>query len=199
MAIGVSTTSVDQMVAEGALPPPRKWHSRKLWLVAEVKAYLSEWPVSGDAVVAEPEYQFHDSYTPASEPAKGVGGYPIVTDRHDPIKQYYDALGFDPVTMGEKDMMRLVQEDRDRWKASIPGTPLGKREQKALRDLAAHGVGVVVKASTIKGCSTDTEDRLVARGFITTFDHPNFPNQIDSYILTAEGLAAFEELNHDPR
>ena len=42
VAIGVSTGSVDQMVSEGVLPPPRRWHSRKIWLVAEVEAYLNE-------------------------------------------------------------------------------------------------------------------------------------------------------------
>lgn len=47
LAIGVSAASADQMVAEGALPPPRKWHSRKLWLVSEVEAYLNERPVDG--------------------------------------------------------------------------------------------------------------------------------------------------------
>ncbi|MCX5517779.1 hypothetical protein OSH10_04975 [Kaistia defluvii] len=47
-AIGVSVASVDKMVREGALPPPRKWHSRKLWLVSEIEAYLSEWPLDDD-------------------------------------------------------------------------------------------------------------------------------------------------------
>lgn len=44
LAIGVSANTVDVMVTEGALPRPRKWHSRKLWLVAEVEAAMMEWP-----------------------------------------------------------------------------------------------------------------------------------------------------------
>lgn len=49
LAIGVSTTSVDQMVAEGTLPPARRWRSRKLWLVREVETALGELPVDGAA------------------------------------------------------------------------------------------------------------------------------------------------------
>lgn len=47
LAIGVSTNTVDLMVKEGALPQPRKWHSRKIWIVAEIEAALTEWPVDG--------------------------------------------------------------------------------------------------------------------------------------------------------
>ena len=34
IAVGVSVGSVDQMVLEGVLPPPRIWHSRKIWLLS---------------------------------------------------------------------------------------------------------------------------------------------------------------------
>lgn len=47
MAIGVSANTVDLMVEEGFLPRPRKWHSRKVWLVAEIAAAMSEWPEDG--------------------------------------------------------------------------------------------------------------------------------------------------------
>jgi len=47
LAIGVSVNTVDLMVAEGFLPKPKLWHSRKLWLVSEIEASLSEWPEAG--------------------------------------------------------------------------------------------------------------------------------------------------------
>jgi predicted DNA-binding transcriptional regulator AlpA len=47
LSIGVSPNTVDLMVEEGYLPKPRKWHSRKLWLVAEIEAAMSEWPEDG--------------------------------------------------------------------------------------------------------------------------------------------------------
>ncbi|MCS0459485.1 hypothetical protein [Rhizobium favelukesii] len=47
LAIGVSANTVDLMVEEGFLPKPRKWHSRKVWLVAEIAAAMSEWPEDG--------------------------------------------------------------------------------------------------------------------------------------------------------
>lgn len=47
IAIGVSVNTVDLMVEEGFLPPPRKWHSRKVWLVPEIVAAMAEWPEDG--------------------------------------------------------------------------------------------------------------------------------------------------------
>lgn len=47
LAIGVSTNTVDLMVQEGYLPKPRKWHSRKIWIVTEIEAAMSEWPEDG--------------------------------------------------------------------------------------------------------------------------------------------------------
>ncbi len=44
LAIGVSANTVDKMVEEGALPPPRKWHTRKIWIVSEIEAAMLEWP-----------------------------------------------------------------------------------------------------------------------------------------------------------
>ncbi|MQB09579.1 hypothetical protein DXT96_06880 [Agrobacterium sp. ICMP 6402] len=46
-AIGVSANTVDLMVEEGFLPKPRKWHSRKVWLVSDVIAAMSSWPEDG--------------------------------------------------------------------------------------------------------------------------------------------------------
>lgn len=44
LSIGVSANTVDLMVLEGALPHPRKWHTRKLRLVSEIAATTMEWP-----------------------------------------------------------------------------------------------------------------------------------------------------------
>lgn len=41
-AVGVSPNTIDKMVSEGTLPHPRKWHSRKIWIVAEVEAAMLE-------------------------------------------------------------------------------------------------------------------------------------------------------------
>ncbi|NTG86142.1 hypothetical protein G6L15_08280 [Agrobacterium rhizogenes] len=49
LAIGVSVNTVDLMVEEGYLPKPRKWHTRKVWLVAEIAAAMTEWPEDGIA------------------------------------------------------------------------------------------------------------------------------------------------------
>jgi hypothetical protein len=99
-------------------------------------------------------------------PLKGKGGYEIFDDPSHPLKQYYDKLGFDPRTMNSSDMARLREEADARWKASIPGTELGKREKSALGKMVVIGVDVHVLARDVKGCGDDTLDRLEARGFI---------------------------------
>lgn len=46
-AIGVSANTVDLMVQEGYLPRPRKWHTRKVWLVSDIVAAMASWPEEG--------------------------------------------------------------------------------------------------------------------------------------------------------
>jgi len=47
LAIGFSPDTVDAMVEAGALPQPRRWHKRKIWLVSEIEAALTELPQDG--------------------------------------------------------------------------------------------------------------------------------------------------------
>lgn len=47
LSIGVSVNTVDAMVDQGILPQPRRWNSRKIWLVAEIEAAMLEWPQDG--------------------------------------------------------------------------------------------------------------------------------------------------------
>lgn len=198
LAIGVSVSSVDLMVSEGALPLPRKWHSRKLWLVSEIEAHLNEWPSAGREDNGSIfDRAFSVSEAVRAEPLTGAGGFPIVSDPDHPLYQWYSRLGFDPTTMGEADMKQLTQAAEERWRSSIPGTPLGKRERKALAQLVEHGVHVPVHWSKIKGCGTDTAERLKARGYLETRSHARYPDQIDSYILTTAGLEAWEKLSSD--
>jgi len=47
LALGVSVNTVDEMVDEGYLPQPKRWHTRKVWLISEIEAFMSEWPSDG--------------------------------------------------------------------------------------------------------------------------------------------------------
>ncbi|KAA0684580.1 hypothetical protein DTW90_36180 [Neorhizobium sp. P12A] len=47
LAIGVSANTVDQMVQEGFLPKPRKWHTRKVWLISDIVSAMASWPEDG--------------------------------------------------------------------------------------------------------------------------------------------------------
>ncbi len=193
LAIGVGTASVDTMVAEGALPRPRVWHSKKLWLVSEIEAALNELPVEGEMKRASSlqEWRSDNAYY---EPKRGVGGYPIVDDPKDPVRKYYDDLGFDPRTMGKKEMHELTQAAAKRWRASIPGTPLNKRERNSLVQFGRLGANVKVSWDQIKGMGPDTVDRLEARGFIEVRYHNNDKTHLESFLLTDAGFAAMQEI-----
>lgn len=98
-----------------------------------------------------------------SSTSKGKSGS---TSPEDIVKKYYDDLGFDPTTMNDADLKRLIADAHAKWKASIPATKISKREQSALSILSEIGVGVRVLQSEVKGCGDDTLDRLDARGFV---------------------------------
>lgn len=52
LALDVSPNTVLKMVEEGRLPPPRQWHSLRIWRTAEIDAALAEWPSDGEPVEA---------------------------------------------------------------------------------------------------------------------------------------------------
>lgn len=168
ISIGVSPTSIDVMVEEGVLPPPRQWHTRKLWILQEVQAALLQWPEAGEATGLRSWFEEAAGERPVIR--EGKGGYPIADGPKDPLQQYYDKLGFDPLTMGEADMKRLTAEAHARWIASIPGSKITKRELNALEILVAVGVDVPVLETAAKGMGDDTRVRLEARGFITSVE-----------------------------
>lgn len=127
---------------------------------------------------------------PAPSPV-GKGGYPIPSDDpKDPLRKWYAQIGFDPATMDEKDMGRLMDAAEARWRAQIPNEPMTKREKTALSDMAEHGVGVEVSSQLVKGCGPDTQDRLEARGFIRVCMQEKFPDRIRGYVLTDAGHQA---------
>jgi hypothetical protein len=185
-------SSVDKMVLDGALPPPRRWHTRPLWLVAEIEAHLNEWPIDGQAPADHNEWDDIGLAIPATKPVKGRGGFLVVTAPSDSLKQFYDRLGFNPKTMGEDEFMELQRAANERWRVSVPGTPMGKRELSALAQLASHGAGVFVPFASIKGCGPDTEERLQARGFLEI--RAKSDGRVEGYVLTSAGLRAHTEV-----
>lgn len=102
----------------------------------------------------------HDS------PKKGKGGFDIISDPQHPLAIWYKDLVFDPKTMSETDLQRLIKDADDRWKQSIPQKKVGKREWSALEKLTQIGVGKRVLQWTVSGCGDDTLARLVARGYV---------------------------------
>lgn len=114
IAIGVSVSSLDVMVSEGALPPPRLWHSRKLWIVSEIEAALGDLPIDGEE--RWPVRRLSTNFTVARKMECGAGGYPIPNS--DVLWKYYNSLGFDPVTMNENDFARLHEANPFRKKSA---------------------------------------------------------------------------------
>lgn len=209
LSIGVSPTSIDVMVEEGVLPPPRQWHTRRLWIVQEVQAALMDWPEAEEggakgsyfdgASVGPLELKPKQKSEPQLEARVGQGGYPIPDAKDGVIQKFYDELGFDPLTMGESDMKRLMTEAHEKRMAAIPGTPVGKRELNALEKLVSIGVGVPVLEDDVKGMGSETRDRLMARGFVTSVE--SFPpEKVEQGFTRHEvrllpaGLQAWEKL-----
>ncbi|WP_434732883.1 hypothetical protein NL154_15005 [Rhizobium sp. YTUHZ044] len=129
------------------------------------------------------------------QPRTGAGGYPVIDGPKNPLKEWYDRLGFDPETMNEEDMSQLLDKAQEEWAATIPNSKLGKREIKALKFLAAIGPNVKVHWRDIKDCGLDTEERLKVRGFIETFPQEKFPDRTGYYMLTEAGLEASSKLS----
>lgn len=152
VAVGVSVGSVDLMVAEGALPQPRVWHKRKLWLVSEVEAALYDWPIFGADI--------------DQEPVRRTSSATTKTMRTDPLGEHYRRIGYDPDTMGKDDYRRLMEVADQKWRDEVVRSPPNKRESSALEHLRAYSTGTLISPNGIKGMGLDTADRLEARGFI---------------------------------
>jgi hypothetical protein len=112
----------------------------------------------------------------------------------DPIKEYYDRIGFDPLTMNDSDFERLHNIEKEKWRASLPGSPLSKWEQNVLRKLQGFEVGALIDPRR-KGLSGQTGERLVIRGFIEVRYCSSAPSRIEGYILTEAGFAAVQGLS----
>lgn len=118
-------------------------------------------------------------------------------DIHDPLRQFYKRIGYNPKTMNHAKLVELQNKAEEEWKSSIPSRPIGKREVDALEDLSKHGFGVFVDWRDVKGCGPETEDRLVARGFIKTRNSRKFPDRISRYAITKAGMDAWRKIEQE--
>lgn len=82
-----------------------------------------------------------------SEPGKGsrtgAGGYPVVDDPQHFLKKWYDRLGFDPETMNEEDMSRLMANSHARMAVRKPGALRGKIVPDDFDSLPAAGLKAI--------------------------------------------------------
>ncbi|MHA6641491.1 hypothetical protein [Mesorhizobium sp. A623] len=83
----------------------------------------------------------------------------------------------------------------DDFKADVAKKPLNKRETATLEALSKFGVGALVGSRQVK-IGPDTQDRLEARGYIETRPREKFPDRVGYYLLTKEGLTAYEDSRH---
>lgn len=200
--------TIDNMVAEGFLPPPKQWHNRKIWVVSEVEKAMLNWPTKdGEShipLVWEEEQlsplekwkrdQEREKSTEKAPLTKGSKTQSRLDSPDRIVAEHYRKLGFDPKTMDEQEYTALYKKAEDEWRASIPSKPVGKREKHALEALSVYGVGVFVECAHIKGCGSDTGERLIARKFIETRNHPTFKNQVSHYALTLAGMDAWKKI-----
>lgn len=113
-----------------------------------------------------------------------------------------DQLEFPGSLASDADRDAFFAEHKRRyevWKAALPSMPMGVREKKALIFLRSFGVGVPVHWRKVKDCGPDTEERLHIRGYIELGLSKKFPDRVETYALTAAGLAAIDGIVPEPR
>ena len=201
--IGVSTTKFDELVKDGRMPKGKRIDGRVVWDRYKLDASFTDLPDKEentiDAILARAG-RVDDSKTdlpnlrPVPHPRpKQRRSEDIPRD----LVKYCRNIGFDPKAMREKELGKLQKKAEEEWLASIPDRPISKREADALGYLSIHGVGVFVDWREVKGCGSDTGDRLVARGYITTKNNAKFPDRIAGYILTKAGMAAWKKIEQE--
>lgn len=210
--VGVSTTKFDEMVADRRMPKPIRVDGRVIWdrikldmafsELGEVRENAIDALLRGDqrprigraAEMFSNERPSVTSRFARTKGEKGSGGHLLPASPGDPLDQWYARRGFDPATMNNDDMRRLENEEYERWKSAFIYTPLGKREREALRHLEGVPIGQVVLIGEIKGCGSDTELRLRARGFLEPHYLPGNAHAPASHSLTSDGAKAIKAI-----
>lgn len=210
--IGVSATKFDQLVADGRMPKPIRVDGRVIWDRIKLDMAFSELGEKRentiDAIMRgsqSPQIGRATEMFAMIRPSvtsrfarvkgeKGTSGHLLPAAPGDPLDQWYARRGFDPATMNDDDMRRLEHEEYERWRSAFIYTPLGNREREALRHLEGVPIGQIVFVSEIKGCGSDTELRLRARGFIEPRYGPGNPRVAASHALTSDGAKAVKAI-----
>lgn len=190
-AIGVSVGTFREMVADKRMPRPRKIGSRLVWDVDELRAAFKSLPRDGECddiwSSVSAGTLLHDARTPVGNSTHNNGGTSV-------LQEFYDKLGYDPQTMTNDDLRRLMAEARQKWRESIPRSSFNKRELNALLQLRQLKPNEPIRFQDLKGVGPDTADRLEARGYLLQSFHPDEPTQLMHYVLTEAGLAAANAL-----
>lgn len=184
LSIGMSTSSIDKMVEEGALPRPRKWHTRKLWVVTEVEAALLDLPVDG----AEDENSWDDE---ADRPKELTPRQR--KNQEEAIEQVKHLM-----SLSQEEQREIHQQDAHEWQAAVLASALGARERTVLKQLASAGVAGKVHSNNVKGAGADTIERLKLRGYVDWDFRKKFPDRHENYWITAAGFAAWQGVEHLP-
>ncbi|MCQ1839084.1 hypothetical protein [Neorhizobium galegae] len=153
-----------------------------------VPSHAHDLPAVG--LIAEPDKNFVRDSDKLSEQQANGRAFDQPSKAESPLQAWYDEIGFDPNTMGEAEMLELMDKADEQWRRELPKTPMNKLEKSALRQLLQYGVGVPVDWRDIKRCGYATEQRLNARGFIDLCMSKKHPEQIAAYALTTSGRDA---------
>jgi hypothetical protein len=183
LSIGMSVGSIDKMVEEGVLPPPRRWHTRKLWLVTEVEAALLDLPVDGEVEA-----------NPWDEVLEGPRA--LTARQQKNIRETLEKLEYRS-SLPEAERQALHQQEERDWEAAILKSPMSVRERTVLKQLAEAGVGTKLNTREIKGGS-DAFERLKLRGYADLNLQPRHPDRHHEYWATQEGVTAWLEVKHLP-
>ena len=144
--LGVSERVFLTAVEQRLMPRPRRLLDQLLWDADELRTAFeallkSEAP---DDRVTMPSAPSFAAISENSRKIHRTGADERRPSKDDYLREYYEAIGFDPETMSAADEKRLYREARATWRASIPGAPYNKREQNVLLKLRNYECGAMI-------------------------------------------------------
>lgn len=178
LSIGMSTSSIDKMVEEGVLPPPRRWHTRKIWVVSEVEAALLDLPIDDDASVNPRD----------GGQAVGPGRKHSVDPREIAKAKHY-------LSLSEEEQRIMHRQEREDWNAAVLASPLSRPEQTGLRVFANLGVDTKIRFADLKGVHHDAVDKLKVRHYVDWASDNILPEGREYLWLTQSGLEAWTSVS----
>jgi hypothetical protein len=206
---GVSLPTFGRWVAAGTIPaalPIKMWDRKAIDLALDklsgltnesqpIEVAFDKWEREHEARKAAAETPLEKWRREQNETSDGMQPRESTArhGRQSIAKRSRDAEIERILSLSPEEYVADRREAQRQWTEAIPGRPLNKREQNALREMLAVEASWVER-NKVKSSSSDTIERLTIRGFIVTRPHGSPPDNVSSLKLTEAGISAVKAL-----